>query len=407
MTSFTFRPTAVTDQVALVNLPWHVPLNQWPNQSPIALGEHRHVVRFIRISNDYVVCKELPDELVFREYRLLTSLRERSLPVVTLIGGATGRLDEFGRPLGGVLMTRMLGYALPYRRLFSGPSSHMLRVRLVDALALLVTRLHLAGFFWGDCSLNNALFRRDAGALRAYVVDTETGELHKTLSTGQRMFDISIAVENVAGGLLDLQGAGVLPLDVDPFQVATDFEKRCHDLWEQVTRTDEIVGGDLWRVQSRIEQLNHLGFDAEEMEVRLESDGHIRVRPTSVEEGHHRRRLLRLLGIQAHENQAKRILNDIETYRQYHSQMEAMPEAVGAVRWLAERWEPVLALVPHDRQVEPAQFFHEVLDHCWFMSERQGSDVGMEVAAADYLRQRDESAIEATVESGNYFGEGA
>ena len=39
-------------------------------------------------------------------------------------------------------------------------------------------RIHLAGFFWGDCSLSNALFRRDAGALCGRLVDAETGELH-------------------------------------------------------------------------------------------------------------------------------------------------------------------------------------------------------------------------------------
>ena len=49
---------------------------------------------------------------------------------------------------------------------------------LLDALAQLLARVHLAGFFWGDCSLSNTLFRRDVGALAAWLVDAETGELH-------------------------------------------------------------------------------------------------------------------------------------------------------------------------------------------------------------------------------------
>src|SRR6185437_10802392 len=60
-----------------------------------------------------------------------------------------------------------------------------LRTHLLNAFAELLARLHLGGFFWGDCSLSNTLFRRDAGALSAYLVDAETGELHAELSDGQ------------------------------------------------------------------------------------------------------------------------------------------------------------------------------------------------------------------------------
>ena len=74
-------------------------------------------------------------------------------------------------------MTRHLRFSLPYRSLFS----HGLRAdslpSLVDALVVLLVRLHLAGFFWGDVSLSNVLFRRSAGEFAAYLVDAETGEL--------------------------------------------------------------------------------------------------------------------------------------------------------------------------------------------------------------------------------------
>ena len=59
-----------------------------------------------------------------------------------------------------------------------------LRRRLIDALAVLLVRLHLAGFFWGDCSLSNTLFRRDAGLLQAYIIDVETSERYT--SYGER-----------------------------------------------------------------------------------------------------------------------------------------------------------------------------------------------------------------------------
>ena len=52
----------------------------------------------------------------------------------------------------------------------------------MDAQVELLVRLHLAGVMWGDCSLSNTLFRFDAGALAAYLVDAETAEIHPRLS---------------------------------------------------------------------------------------------------------------------------------------------------------------------------------------------------------------------------------
>jgi hypothetical protein len=387
VTVLTFRPTETGDQSGLLNLSWNTSLELWPDEAPIDPGVHRHVVRFVRVDDRFVVCKELPDHLAQREYRLLTHLRSQGLPVVTPLGTATERIDSEGQPLEGILLTRMLSYAIPYRRLFTGPSSTMLRVRLVDALALLMTRLHLAGFFWGDCSLNNALFRRDAGALRAYVVDTETGELHERLSDGQRRMDIDIATENFVGGLLDMQAGGMLPAEVDPIDTAELLERRYEEMWSIVTRVEVIGANEMWRMQRRITELRDLGFDANEVEVVAGGDGQVRLRPTDVEEGHHRRRLTQLVGIEAHENQARRLLGDISTYAEWlgRSSQRAVPEAVAGYHWLVDRWEPVAREAAKVGSVEPAEFFHEVLDHCWFLSEQAGHDVGIEFAAADYL----------------------
>ena len=118
---------------------------------------------------------------------------------------AVGVVTERGEGLEAVLITRHLDYSLPFRTLFARGSVPDLRRRLLDAGADLLVRLHLGGFFWGDCSLSNTLFRRDAGALAAYLVDAETGELHPSLSDGQRLHDLSIAEENVAGELADVE----------------------------------------------------------------------------------------------------------------------------------------------------------------------------------------------------------
>ena len=75
---------------------------------------------------------------------------------------------------------------------------------------VLLVQLHLAGIYWGDCSLSNTLFRRDAGALQAYLVDAETAEIHPArLSPVLRHHDLEIMVENIDGDLVDLEALGL------------------------------------------------------------------------------------------------------------------------------------------------------------------------------------------------------
>ncbi len=76
---------------------------------------------------------------------------------------------------------------------------------MANALALLLVRLHLLGFWWGDCSLSNTLFRRDADQFAAYLVDAETGEFQTRLTDGQREHDLEISLFNVAAELEDLK----------------------------------------------------------------------------------------------------------------------------------------------------------------------------------------------------------
>ena len=388
MVAFRFRTGA--HELSLVELPWHLPLEEWPVDRSVVLpaGVHRHVVRFMEIAGNTVALKELPDRLAEREYTMLEGLREEKLPGVSLIGIATERFSPDGEPLEGVLVTRHLRYSLPYRMLFSDQQFEALQDRVVDALAVLLVRLHLEGFFWGDCSLNNALFRRDAGALRAYVVDTETAEWHEQLTDGQRSYDLQIAVENVLGGLFDLQASDMLNPDVEPETVALRLEERYRSLWSELNDEEEIPTTELGRIHARLNRLNALGFDTEEYELRA-SDGIARFRPTIVEEGHHVRTLERLTGVRAHENQARRLLAALRGYGAWLSQTEGevLPEAVVAYRWLVERYQPTLQLMPDDLRdrLEDPEIYHEILEHNWYMNEAAGGEIDLIAAALDYV----------------------
>jgi len=179
------------------------------------------------------------------------------------------------------------------------------RDRLPAALADLLVRLHLTGFFWGDCSLSNTLFARDAGALAAYVVDVETAEHHDQLTDGQRAYDLDIAEENLIGEFYDLSAElGDEELG-DPEEMASIVRGEYERLWEDLTAEEEFDVGEPSRLVHRLERLNERGFDVEEVELEATPSGYkLRVRPQVVEPGHHRRRLQRLTGLDAQENQA-------------------------------------------------------------------------------------------------------
>ncbi|MGB1824102.1 MAG: DUF4032 domain-containing protein, partial [Ilumatobacteraceae bacterium] len=284
------------------------------------LGVHRHEVKLVELGDVSYVVKELPDELADREYRLLRELAEGGLPTVEVVATVTGRSED-GFPVDGLLITRHLDYSLPYRSLLSGRglSIPFLGDRMLDALVGLLVRLHLAGFFWGDCSLSNTLFRRDAGTLSAYIIDVETGERHERLTDGQRSLDLMIATDNVAGGLLDLQEAGRLAAAIDPFTVAQTIEDRYARLWSELTGAEEFdptgPADTHLRLRRRLDRLHGLGFDVEELDV-VSSDGDpsIRIVPRVVEHGFHAERLKGLTGLVTEENQARRMLDDIREY---------------------------------------------------------------------------------------------
>ncbi|HBO54017.1 DUF4032 domain-containing protein [Janibacter terrae] len=397
--------SAARPDPALLDLPWSVPLEEWPQERLAALprGISRHVVRFVRLSGGVIAVKEIKAELARNEYRLLRLLRRLDLPCVEPLAVVSGRTDAEGHPLDACLITRHLQFSLPYRVLFSQHLREDTGVRLADALAVLLVRLHLAGFFWGDVSLSNTLFRRDAGAFTAYLVDAETGELHDSLSTGQREHDLDLAQTNIAGELMDLAAGGYLPETLDPVAVAHDVIERYRGLWDELTGDEWFEAGDRWRVDERIRRLNLLGFDVDELEMSTDLDGtHLRIEPKVVDAGHHSRRLLRLTGLDVEENQARRLLNDLDSYRAAMDR-QGDDEALVAHEWLDRVYEPTARRIPPQlrAKLEPAEIFHEILEHRWYMAERVGHDVPIEDAIAEYLRdvlpsKPDEQAVLGT-----------
>ena len=382
--------TGNSTEPELAFLPWEIPLEQWSDELVVALprGISRHIVRFVRINGRVYAVKEIEQYYASREYALLHELLDRDVPTVSPVAVISERMDRDGEPLPSALITEHLKFSLPYRALFSSSLRLDTASRLLDALAVLLVQLHLAGFSWNDCSLSNTLFRRDAGAFAAYLVDAETGELHEKLSDGQRAYDLETAATNVAGELLDLQAGGRLHEGIDPIEVGISLPKRYEKLWNELKRTLVISRADRFELEAQIRRLNDLGFDVAELQVTTgQEKDQVVVTPKVVDPGHHMRRLLRLTGIDAEEQQARRLLNDLDSYR-YKIESGPDDEEFAAHRWVNDRFEKVMEKVPYDmrRKLEPAQIFHEVLEHRWFMSERAGSSVKFEDSVNDYIK---------------------
>ncbi|MDO7868379.1 DUF4032 domain-containing protein [Nocardioides jiangxiensis] len=386
---FIFSPPA-DGAAGLLDLPWEDPLESWQDERLVEVptaGIHRHVVRFVETPEGTFVLKELPDELVRREYRVLRELADVSIPAVEVVGAC---LDRVGQD--SILVTRFLSYSATYRRLLSTMHAGPQLDALIGGMVELLVRLHLAGYLWGDCSLSNTLFKLDAGDLEAYLVDAETMEHHPALTAGQRSLDLDFAHERIGGELMDLEAGGLLAEDIDPVDTADSVRERYHALWNEVNRED-VVAKDEQRylIGERMRRIEELGFDVDEVELLPAEDGSmVRVRTRVADPGRWRRLLLRRTGLDVQDQQARRLLADIASFRAWLEQESGQPvsEAAAASRWVLDCYNPIVSAIPAELRGkrDEAEVFHEVLEQRWLLSERAGHDVSTSEAARHYFQ---------------------
>jgi hypothetical protein len=375
-----------------LDLPWERPLGEWRDHCrrivDLERGLSRHEVQFVSDGSVVYAFKELPDGLAEPEYDILVRMEQRDLPAVTPIGHA--RIAHADGERTSMLVTRYLEASLPFRTLFQRPGLERYRSRLIDAMAGLLVRLHVAGVYWGDCSLSNALFRRDAGELRAYLVDAETSEMHDSLSSGLREQDLLIMDENVDGDVADLaaQAASAAPLSGS--ETGRRMRERYEALWGEIMREETIPAGELWRVHERVRSLNAIGFSVGEIELEPVGEGHrLRLRTVVTDRDHHRHAFHDLTGLVAGDRQAEQLLNDLREFRLALAAElgRSVPMSVAAFRWRTERWDParaaLQAIAPDE--ADAVERFCQVLEHKWFLSERAQRDVGFDAALEDYV----------------------
>ncbi|MCJ8313115.1 MAG: DUF4032 domain-containing protein [Saccharospirillaceae bacterium] len=399
-----------SSSLANLGYPWSRHLNDWPDRCfvDVPCGIHRNVVKFIQYEDNIYVLKELRTHVAKKELANLHKLEALGLPVVNSVGLVEKRdeaveeasneytqdspkiKDMFDR---GLLITKFLDGSLPYRVIIERGINYTRLEQMLDSLAQLLVRVHLVGFYWGDCSFSNALFKRDAGLLTAFLVDAETGEFHKKLSKGQREYDLELAHLNIAGDLMDLEAHCGLPNDADPVDLADSLVSKYHYFWGQLTDPIEIGANEQYKIDQFIERINTQGYDIGELEIdTLVRGTRLFVRPVNVEPGFNRKKLQKLTGLLVGENQAKRLLQDIYRYQPYLSGMKKQPVNIGSAarRWLIDIYQTSLDMIAVELRdhLDDAEVFHEILEHRWYISEQQKKDVGTIEATKSYVRLR-------------------
>ncbi len=376
------------------DLPWHHPIETWVDHcnrlEELPRGPSRHPVVFINYSGALYAVKELPAGLAHKEYDLLCRMEEARLPVVTPVGYV-----QFQRPTGvaGALITRYLECSLPYRHIFMSSSLMRYREHLLDAMAGLLVQLHLADVYWGDCSLANTLFRRDAGALRAYLVDAETAALYpQNFPTAMRVHELEIMEENIEGDVADLRLAHELAQGIPIIDTGIYIRQRYRQLWNEITREDIINPGENFRIQERIRALNELGFSVGEVELADTRGGNqLRFRVVVTDRNFHHHQLQGMTGIDAEEQQARQIMNEIQQLKATlsRSSNRSVSLSAAAYHWLENYYQPTMRRLETliGKQGTAPEIYCQVLEHKWFLSEKVQRDVGHSHATEDYQQQ--------------------
>jgi tRNA A-37 threonylcarbamoyl transferase component Bud32 len=400
MSTFEFIPVTIASTPDFSDLPWGLPVSDWPKNNQrleeVQQGISRHPVVFVNYAGILYAIKELPEDTAKKEYKLLAQMRELQLPCVFPIGYAQVRRSSGS---ASILFTRYLEASVPYRFLFISNAVERYQPHLLDAISGLLVQLHAAGIYWGDCSLSNILFRRDAGALQAYLVDAETAEYHlPRLSPMLRYQDLEIMQENIHAELSTLQTNDQLAFTFPVQETGPYILQSYRSLWEEITREEVFPPHEQYRVQERIRALNALGFSVKDIELKNEDHGNtLKLRIFVSDRNFHRNQLMELTGLYAEDRQAQQIMNEIYELKANMSQSNSPNITLEAVayHWLEHVYKPVVEklrpLIEAQSQLavkpDPIELYCQILEHKWYLSEGAHYDVGHQTAVEDFIQK--------------------
>ena len=401
-----FHMVGNSDKHRLMNLPWRVSLEEWPEHGVIPLtirrGESRHPVIFVELEGVRYAIKETTPHMAEREVKNLREIEDRGIPVLSAVGSVTVAvppllLDENGpggRPLytsgdRGYTITRLTPRVIPHSLLFRLPFAKRTKRRLLGAVAVLLVELHEHGVYWGDPSLANVLIRIDGRRIMAIMADAETAELFpEPISEGLREQDIASFGESLIWQAEDLRQARDLP-EEDTVVDDKDFRyfvRRYH--WLRREHMQLITSpsfSTLYQVNRFIESLNQWGYSL------LGTTGHLLQEVVAVTPGWYSRRIHELLGIHVPRIYARRFYNMILGHQALMSKQEGRDVTIeeAARHWYITYHLPTILLLRKHltSNQDPMQAYFSIMDHKWKLSRKAGYEIPLDEAAVDWAMQ--------------------
>src|SRR6266851_4394291 len=395
------------DRHRLEDLPWHLPLEEWPEHgvTPLAVrrGESRHPVIFVESHGTRYAIKETTPHMAQREIHNLREIEHRGIPVLSLVGSVTvaaplvlldthgpGGLPQYMSGDRGYTVTRLAPRVLPHSLLFSLPFTRRTKRHLFEAVAVLLVELHEHGVYWGDPSLANVLIRLDGRRILAIMADAETSELFPgPVSDMLRQQDLELFGESLLWQAEDLRQARNLP---EEEEVVDDkdfryFEQRYRLLRREHSRLASQNGfTTLYQVQHMLETLSSWGFSL------LDLGGHAMQQVTAVLPRWYVQRIHQLLGITVPNRYARRFYNTILSHQAILSKNEArqVPLEEAAHDWYTRYHLPAILLLRRHLTSgqDPMQAYFAIMERKWKMSLKAGYEVPIEEATLAWAMQQ-------------------
>jgi len=261
------------------------------------------------------------------------------------------------------------------------------RDALLDALAGLLVELHLQGFFLGDCSLSNSLYRWDAYSIDAIMIDGETSRIYPMLSTGQRREDLEIMIVNLAGEMADIAAEHGVSLDDADMDLGDEIAARYRRLWKELTTSLVVTAGDHYRIRQRINRLHELRFAVEDIDLIPIDDGmNVKIRVKVGGRQYHSERLREIGGIDISENQARVILSDLAYHESKFGGTSATGKNIAAMKWRSAVFEPlILEIADLLPETDPYQAYCDYLGFRLAMATERSEDIPNAEAFAAWI----------------------
>lgn len=405
------------DQHRLESLPWHVPLEEWPEHGvvslPIRRGDSRHPVFFVERAGFRYAIKETTPHMAEREIRNLRKIEQRGIPALSPVGTViapappvlldvqeSGVVPQHTSGDRGYTVTRLAPRVIPHALLYRVPFTKRNRQHLKSAVAVLMIELHEHGVYWGDPSLANVLIRIDGRRVLAIMADAETAELFPCpVSEGLREQDLALFNESLVWQAEDLRKTGKLSEEelMDADEDFRYFERRYRWLRrEHAELTNPPVFTSFFQVEHFLFNLNRWGFSV------LSMSGHAFQQFVTILPGWHQRRIQELLGITIPHPYPRRFYNMILGHQAIMSKRAGREVSIeeAAHHWYTHYHLPAILLLRQNLTSgqDPMHAYFDLMRHKRDLSMKAGQEVPLEEAALSWAMQQAQTGELGTVD---------